>query len=185
MLRIVVLACVLCALMVKTGVTQAQDLAYQLRAGDQLQVSVWREETLQKEVRVLPDGSISFPLAGRVVVRGLTTPEVEKLIATRLEKFIPEPNVTVLVSGIESNRVFVLGKVARSAPIPMVGTLTVLQALSMGGGLDRFADETGIKVIRSSGNGSTAMAVNYADIVSGRNMSTNYVLERGDVVFVP
>lgn len=159
--------------------------AYQLRQGDLLQISVWREETLQKQVIVLPDGSITFPLAGRIEVAGLSTPEVEQIIAKKLKEYIPEPNVTVMITGIEGNRAYVLGKVIRPGPLVISGPLTVLQAISTVGGFDKFADEGGIKVIRAKSDGQEVLPVNYKDIISGRDMSTNIRLEGGDTIVIP
>lgn len=159
--------------------------AYQLSPGDALLVSVWREDALQKEVRVLPDGSITFPLAGRVEVSGLDTPEVAKRIAARLKEYIPDPNVTVVITGIEGNRAYVLGKVPKPGPVVMSGPTTVLQALSMAGGLDKFADEGAIKVVRRKGSEQEILSVSYKELISGRNMSTNLQLKAGDTILVP
>lgn len=158
---------------------------YQLRSGDTVVVSVWREEALQREVRVLPDGSITLPLVGRVEVAGLGTPEVEQRIAAKLKDFIPDPNVSVVITGIEGNRAYVLGKVARPGPIIMSGPTTVLQALSMAGGLDKFADEGAIKIVRPKAGGTEVLPVHYKDLISGRVMTTNLVLMAGDTILVP
>ena len=159
--------------------------AYQLRSGDAVLVSVWREDALQKEVRVLPDGSITFPLVGRVEVGGLSTPEVEQRIASKLNKFIPEPIVTVVITGIEGNRAYVLGKVAKSGPMIMSGPTTVLQALSVAGGLDKFADDGAIKLVRTKAGGQEILPVRYKDLISGRDMTTNVELKAGDTILVP
>lgn len=158
---------------------------YQLRSGDALLVSVWREDALQKEVRVLPDGSITFPLVGRIEVGGLSTPEAEQRIAAKLKEYIPDPLVTVVITGIEGNRVYVLGKVAKSGPMIMSGPTTVLQALSMAGGLDKFADEGAIKVVRANARGQDILPVYYKDLISGRDMTSNVELKAGDTILVP
>lgn len=166
--------------------TAADNLgAYQLRQGDSLQVSVWREDALQKQVTVLPDGSITLPLAGRIEVVGLSTPEVERILAAKLKEYIPEPIVTVAIVGIDGNRAYVLGKVIHPGPMVISGPLTVLQAISIVGGLDKFADESGIKVIRGKSDGQEILPVNYKDILSGKNMSTNVQLKAGDTLVVP
>ena len=110
--------------------------SYTLREGDVLDVSVWGEETLKKDVKVLPDGSITFPLAGRVDVSNATTTEVEKRITEKLKTYLPDPQVTVVISGIEGNRVYVIGKVLKPGPILLMSPMTVMQALSQAGGLD-------------------------------------------------
>ena len=158
---------------------------YRLRQGDTVLISVWREDTLQRQVVVLPDGSITFPLIGRVEVAGLSTPEIEQSITIKLKKYIPEPIVTVVIVGIDGNRVYVSGKVMHPGSIVLSGPTTVLQAISIVGGLDRFADENGIKVIRAKPGGQEILPVDYRDIVSGRSVSTNILLKAGDTVVVP
>jgi polysaccharide export outer membrane protein len=158
---------------------------YRLHQGDKVLISVWREETLQKEVIVLPDGSVTFPLIGRVEVGGLSTPEVEQSITLKLKKYFPEPIVTVVIAGIDGNRAFVMGKVVRPGPLILNGPTSVLQAISMAGGFDKFADESSIKVIRTKPEGQEILPVSYKDIISGRNISTNILLKAGDTLVVP
>lgn len=187
MSRILFFAFSLLLVYVNAGLVIAADKpgVYQLRQGDSLQVSVWREETLQKQVIVLPDGSITLPLAGRIEVVGLSTPEVEQMIAKKLKEYIPEPIVTVVIAGIEGNRAYVLGKVIRPGSLLISGPITALQAISIVGGFDKFADESGIKVIRAKSDGQEILSVNYKDIISGRDMSTNIQLKGGDTLVVP
>lgn len=170
-----------------TGTARADDASegYRLRQGDIVLVSVWREATLEKETRVLPDGSITFPLAGRIVVAGLPTPEVERLVAAKLKKYIPDPVVSVTVVGIEGSKVFVLGKVVRPGPVALTGPTTVLQALSQAGGLDKFADGDAIRIIRQGKNGQEIINVRYGDFVSGKDLSKNVDLKAGDTILVP
>jgi polysaccharide biosynthesis/export protein len=159
---------------------------YRLRHGDTVMVSVWREEALRMDVRVLPDGSITFPLAGRVEVAGLSTSEAESRIASRLTKFIPEAAVTVAVTGIEGSRVYVLGKVTTPGPVLLTSpNTTVLQVLSQAGGLDRFADGNGIRVLRSTTEGAKTLNVRYNDLIKGNELQTNVVLMPGDTILVP
>jgi polysaccharide export outer membrane protein len=159
---------------------------YLLRHGDALTVSVWREEALRMEVRVLPDGSITFPLAGRVEVVGLTTSQAEERIAGKIKTYIPEAVVTVAVTGIDGSRVYVLGKVAEPGPVTLMSpTTTVLQVLSQAGGLDRFADGNAIRVLRQTSSGTSVFQVRYNDLVRGSALETNVLLQPGDTVLVP
>lgn len=158
---------------------------YKLRPGDAIMISVWREDTLQRQLVVLPDGSITFPLIGRVEVSGLSTPEVEQKITVKLKVYIPEPNVSVGIVGIEGNRAYVTGKVLRAGSFIINGPITVLQAISIVGGFDRFADQDGIKVIRNNPEGQVVMSVKYKEIISGKDMSTNFLLKAGDTLVVP
>jgi polysaccharide biosynthesis/export protein len=169
----------------ETAVAADMPDIYRLHQGDKVLISVWREETLQKEVVVLPDGSVTFPLIGRVDVAGLSTPEVEQSIAAKLKKYFPEPIVTVVIVGIEGNRAFVTGKVMHPGTLTINGPITVLQAISIVGGFDKFADESSIKVIRVKADGQEILPVNYKDIISGKNVSTNIQLKAGDTLVVP
>lgn len=183
-----VLLFTLCSLLAWTGLANAAEPkagAYLLNPGDILSVSVWREENLQQEVRILPDGSITFPLAGRIEVAGLDSAAAEQRVAARLSEYLPEPTVSVVVSSIEGNVVYVLGKVARPGPAVMVAPTSVLQALSMAGGLDKFADEDEIKVVRRKGGTQEILLVEYGDLISGRDMSSNIQLLAGDTLVVP
>jgi polysaccharide biosynthesis/export protein len=158
---------------------------YKLYPGDSATISVWREDTLQKQVIVLPDGSITFPLIGRVEVSGLSTTEVEQLLTTKLKAYLPDPVVTVVIVGIEGHRAYVTGKVLHPGSVILNGPITVLQAISLVGGFDRFADQGGIKVIRTTAEGQEVISVEYSKIISGKDMSTNVQLKTGDTLIVP
>jgi polysaccharide export outer membrane protein len=162
------------------------DDSYLLHPGDAVQVSVWGEDNLNSELLVLPDGSITFPLVGRVMVRGKYSTEVEDVISSRLARFIPEAEVTVVVTSIDGNSIFILGKVNNPGKVVMTGPMTVMQALSVAGGLDRFADKDAIKVLRNEAKGKQrALQVDYDDLVAGKNLETNFQLQAGDTVLVP
>ncbi|WP_020168545.1 MULTISPECIES: polysaccharide biosynthesis/export family protein [Methylotenera] len=159
--------------------------SYTLREGDVLDVSVWGEETLKKEVKVLPDGSITFPLAGRVDVSNATTTEVEKRITEKLKTYLPDPQVTVVISSIEGNRVYVIGKVLKPGPILLISPMTVMQALSQAGGLDKFADSDDLKVLRTTKGVQNTISVDYDDLINGKNLDSNILLKTGDTILVP
>ena len=159
--------------------------AYRLNPGDVVMVSGWQEDSLKQEATVLPDGSITFPLAGRIDVAGLDVASVEKQVASKLEKFLPDPNVSVVVKSNAGNLVYVQGKVIKPGPVQMSGPTAVLQALSMSGGLDKFADESEIMVVRGTGTSQRILPVRYKDLVTGRDMSTNIQLQAGDTLVVP
>lgn len=169
------------------GTAMAQSpAAYKLRHGDALMVSVWRDEALRMQVRVLPDGSITFPLAGRVEVVGLSTPEVEARVAEKLKKYIPVPVVTVAITATDGNQVYVLGKVVRPGAVTLNSPdTTVLQMLSQVGGLDRFADGNSIRVLRSLPEGNRVLSVRYDDLIKGNQLESNVILMPGDTILVP
>lgn len=173
--------------MATAGFAVAQPAAaYKLRHGDAVMVSVWRDEALRMQVRVLPDGSITFPLAGRVEVVGLSTPEVEARVAEKLKKYIPVPVVTVAITGTDGNQVYVLGKVIRPGAVTLMSPdITVLQMLSQVGGLDRFADGNSIRVLRSLPQGPKILPVRYDDLIKGNQLDSNVVLMPGDTILVP
>lgn len=154
---------------------------YKVRQGDVLDVSVWGDDTLVKVVHVLPDGSISFPLAGYILVAGFSPSEIEQNITKKLKKYLPDPEVTVIVQSTAGNRVYILGKVNTPGAIPLQGPLTILQALSISGGLDRFADLDEIKILR----GQKVLDVHYSDLIRGQNLKSNYTLQADDTILVP
>ena len=166
---------------VNAEVTQS----YKLRQGDLIQVSVWGEDKLQKESLILPDGSITYPLAGRVEVLGLTSLETEKRIAEKLKGYLPDPQVSVVIVSIEGNHAHVLGKVMKPGQIPMTGPMTVLDALSVAGGLDKFADRSSIKVLRNTPQGQKAIPIYYDQLLRGEHLESNITLNPGDTVLVP
>jgi polysaccharide export outer membrane protein len=167
---------------------QAAPDSYALRQGDRLQVSVWKEEALNREVRVLPDGSISFPLVGRIAVSGQSTVEVERRIRDGLKAYIPDAVVSVVVLATEGHSVYVLGKVLKPGAVALNSAdTTVLQVLSQAGGLDRFANADAIVVLRkpSAGAAQQTMRVRYSELLRGNALDTNVVMRPGDTVMVP
>ena len=164
------------------GLLHASDSNYyKIRQGDVLDVSVWGDATLSKVMRVLPDGSISFPLAGHIIVAGSSSSEIAEKITVKLKKYLPDPEVTVIVQGTEGNKVYILGKVNKSGVIPLQGPMTVLQALSISGGFDRFADLGEIKILR----GQRVLEVPYNELIKGENLKSNYSLQADDTILVP
>lgn len=184
-IRIFALFLILIGINIGTVIAIESPVIYKLNQGDTVLISVWREDTLQRQLVVLPDGSVTFPLIGRVEVAGLSAAEVERQITLKLKVYFPDPLVSVSVVGIEGNRAYVTGKVMHPGPLIIRGPLTVIQAISLVGGLDRFANENGIIVVRELPAGQEIFPVNYKDIISGKNMSTNVRLNAGDTLVVP
>jgi polysaccharide export outer membrane protein len=158
---------------------------YLLKEGDVLEVSVWQEDSLRKELRVLPDGSITFPLVGRVEVAGLPSEAAEKKVAEKLKPYLSDPVVNVVISNINGNRMYVIGNVAKPGPVILDVPMTVLQVLSLAGGLGRFADENAIKILREGPNGVETLHVRYSDLIKAKDLSTNVQLKAGDTLLVP
>ena len=160
--------------------------AYQIQPGDVLDISVWKEEELTKSVLVRPDGAISFPLVGDLVVTNKSPVQVASEISNKLKQFIPDPVITVSLQQISGNQVYVIGKVNRPGPFLASRNLDVMQALSMAGGTSTYAAVNKIKILRRDKNGhQKAISFEYGDIEKGKNLERNIILKAGDVVVVP
>jgi polysaccharide export outer membrane protein len=159
---------------------------YRINRGDVIGISVWREDALQSpEILVRPDGYISFPLVGNLLVAGKSVPEVTTEISTGLEKFIPDPVVHVTVRALSGNMVYVLGKVARPGVFPMNSQVDVVQALAMAGGMTPYAAANKVRILRREAGGQVAIPFAYGDIEKGEKLGQNILLQAGDVVLVP
>ena len=121
---------------------------FTLGPGDVLNVSVWKDEALTKEVLIRPDGRFSFPLAGEIMATGRTVEEVRDQLESKLKKYVPDSPVTVVLTQLQSTRIYVVGKVRNSGMYTVQGGINILQALALAGGLDRFADKDDIYVFR-------------------------------------
>lgn len=161
------------------------DDKYLIKPGDTLLVSVWKEADLQQEVLIRPDGGFSFPLAGDISAAGKTVDDIASLLAQRLERYIPETVVTVAVTAIDGNKIYVIGQVNNPGAFVMNPRVDVMQALSMAGGTTPFAELNDIVILRRSTGGQTALEFRYGDVERGRNLAQNIMLQSGDVVVVP
>ncbi len=169
-----------------TGTTApAVDAGYRLGAEDVMQISVWKDEHLTKEIVVRPDGMFSFPLVGDIQAEDRTVEEIRVDLVKRLNKYIPNPNVSVAVLKVLSYKVYIVGRVNKPGEY-LVGHYTdVLQALSLAGGLTAFAAENDIKVIRRVKGQQQVFPFRYGDVRKGQDLEKNILLQRGDVVMVP
>jgi polysaccharide export outer membrane protein len=164
---------------------RAADLGYVVNPGDILQITVWKEDGLDRETLVLPDGTISFPLIGTVDASGKTVAQLEQTIKAKLATDIPDAAVTVVVKNAAGNVVDVIGQVNKPGEINPGHTVSVMQALSMAGGLTPYAAESKIKVLRRIAGSEVAIPVPYEDIVKGKALDKDIDLTPGDVVVVP
>ena len=159
---------------------------YTVKPGDVLQVSVWKEPELQGPVLVQPDGRFSFPLAGQIDAHGKTVEQLQQEITTRLAHYITDPVVTVSLTQVNGNKVYVIGQVNKPGFFVVNPQVDVMQALSMAGGTTPFAALGNIKILRRTADGrQIAMPFNYNDVVHGHDLAQNIVLQAGDVVVVP
>jgi polysaccharide export outer membrane protein len=163
----------------------ADEAVYTIIAGDVLQITVWKEDGLDHEVLVLPDGTITFPLVGTVKAQGLTPVELQTIVKEKLTKLIPDASVTVAVKAPLGHTVNVIGEVAKPGEFVISHRLTVMQALSQAGGLTPYASESGIIILRHQDGQETSIPVPYDDISAGDDLDKDITLLPGDVVVVP
>lgn len=163
----------------------ARDDGYEIQPGDLLFISVWQEEDLNHEVLVRPDGGISFPLVGSIDVSGMTVEDLRAELTTRLAQFIPDLSVTVLVRQINGNKVYVIGHVNQPGEFVVNPRVDVMQALSLAGGTTTFASVNDIFVLRRANGRQQTLPFDYNDVVRGRDLEQNVLLQSGDVVVVP
>ena len=168
-----------------TSKAAAADPNYIIGAQDVLSINVWKEENLTKEVPVRPDGKISMPLLNDVQAAGLTPTQLASQITVSLKKFVTDPQVTVTVTQINSQRVYILGEVNRAGAYPLLPQMTFLQALSSAGGFTQFANMKKIYLLRQENGKQQKYPFNYKDVIAGKNTEQNIVLMAGDTIVVP
>jgi len=156
---------------------------YVIGPEDVLHVAVWKEADLTATLPVRPDGKISLPLLNDVQAAGMTPQQLSESLTVKLKKYIADPRVTVVVTAINSKRIYVNGEVLHPGPMPMLPNMTVLQALS-GAGLNQFAKTKGIYVLRTENGKQEKLPVNYRRLIKG-DIEQNYMLKTGDTIVVP
>ena len=162
------------------------DDTFVIGADDVLAISVWKEPDVSRVVPVRSDGKISLPLAGEVQAGGTTPRQLEKTIAAKLQSYISEPEVTVIVQQINSQKFNILGLVARPGAYPLTNSATVLDAIALAGGFRDFAKQKSIYILRQGPDGSqTRIPFNYKDVIKGKNVEQNIKLRPRDTVVVP
>jgi len=170
----------------KPPVTPATtDPAYVIGPQDVLDINVWKEPDMTRIVPVRPDGKISLPLINDVQAAGVTPQQLAADVTNKLRKFLTEPQVTVIVTAINSQRVFVIGEVLHAGAFQLVPGTTVLQALANAGGFTTFANVKKIHVMRVVNGKHVELPFNYRAVLSGDNQDQNIKLEPGDTVVVP
>jgi polysaccharide export outer membrane protein len=164
---------------------QAPPSEYLIGPEDVLDVSVWKEEELQREVLVRPDGRVSFPLVGDVQAAGRTPTQVRDEIASKLRRYIPEPVVSVIVATVGGNKIYVIGQVQTPGAYVIGRYVDVVQALTVAGGMTEFAKENDVRIIRRQGGKFRVFDFRFGDLKKGKNLKDNIMLEGGDTVVVP
>lgn len=157
---------------------------YVIGPDDQLHISVWKEPELTETLPVRPDGKISMPLLNDVTAAGLTPSQLAISITEKLKKYMADPRVTVVVTAMNSRRVFVSGEVLHTGAINLLPRMTALQALSTAG-FTPFANVKGIYILRTVNGRQQKIPFNYKDVVKGRHPEENIELRPGDTIVVP
>lgn len=159
---------------------------YIIHPDDVLDVSVWNQPNLSfKSLPVRPDGKISLPLINDVQAAGLTAMELGQSITKKLKSYVKDPLVTVVVTGVNSQRYYVLGEVGHAGVFPLLPGLTALQALSAAGGFSQFANTKKIYILRTVNGKQEKFPFNYKDVITGKNLQENISLKPGDEIVVP
>ena len=158
---------------------------YLIGPSDVLDIYVWKEPELTRQVIVMPDGRITYPLIGQVMAQGRTAAELRDTIAAKLKDYVTAPEVTVIVMQTLSQRIYVIGKVNGPGPYPLAPNMTVLQALSAAGGFAEWADEKNVLIVRREGVKEIQLRFNYKDYISGKNPAQNILLKPNDTIVVP
>jgi polysaccharide biosynthesis/export protein len=162
-----------------------RDPRYEIGPGDVIDINVWKEPDISRTLPVRPDGMISLPLLSDVQAAGLTPAQLAAQITKGLNNFLTDPQVTVMVMVIKSQRIFILGEVARPGEYSRLPGMTLLQALSSTGGFTPFANLKNIYILREENGKQVKYPFNYKEVVSGRRPEENILLQVGDTIVVP
>jgi polysaccharide export outer membrane protein len=166
--------------------TVIQADSYVIGADDVLAINVWKQPDISRTLPVRSDGRISLPLIGEVQATGQTPLRLENTIKERLQPYLTQPEVTVIVQQINSQKFNILGRVARPGSYPLSNPTTVLDAIALAGGCREFAKQKSIYVLRIGPDGSKSrIAFNYQDVIKGKNLDQNVRLEPHDTIVVP
>jgi polysaccharide biosynthesis/export protein len=166
------------------AMNQVTSSDYVIGADDTLRITVWKEPDLTETLPVRPDGKISMPLLNDLQAAGLTPLELKDSITEKLKKYITDPRVTVVVTAMNSRRIFVTGEVQHTGPQVLLPHMTVLQALAQAG-FTQFANLKGIYILRTENGRQTKLPFNYKEVVKGNHPDQNIPLRPGDTLVVP
>jgi len=168
------------------GSTKPHDDTFVIGDDDVLSINVWKEPDVSRSIPVRSDGKISLPLAGEIQAAGRTPLALEREIASKLQSYISEPEVTVMVQQINSQKFNILGQVAKPGSYPLTNSATVLDAIALAGGFRDFAKKKSIYVLRQNADGGQSRILfNYKEVLKGQNPAQNIKLQPRDTVVVP
>lgn len=175
----------ICLIILLTAYDALAAGTYTIGPGDTLEISVWRDESLSREIIVPPDGVISFPLIGDINIIGMNVSGLRKTVTKKLSDYVPDATVTVILKSFSSLHAYVIGKVKKAGMYSIALDTNVMQILSMAGGLNAYASENSINILRQVNGGTVKIPFSYGDVLKGRNLEQNISLQRGDVIVVP
>jgi polysaccharide export outer membrane protein len=158
--------------------------SYEIGPNDMLHIAVWKEPDLTATGPVRSDGMISIPLLNDVQAAGLTPMQLSALLTQKLKRYVTAPRVTVVVTQANSHRIYVVGEVLRSGPIPLSHDMTALQALATAG-FTQFANTKRIYILRADNGKAQKLPFNYKQVIRGEAMAQNILLKPGDTIVVP
>jgi len=161
------------------------DPSYIIGPMDVLEVQVWKEPDFSRQVLVRPDGKITLPLVGDILASGMNTMGLKALLSERLEDFVSKPEVTVIVLESRSKNFYIIGKINRPGTYPLNPDMTVLQAISVAGGLAEWADKDSIRIIRRSNGKDEILPFDYDKVISGKMLEQNILLKPNDTIIIP
>jgi polysaccharide biosynthesis/export protein len=167
--------------------TQSESNAshYLIGANDLLNIFVWKETELTRDVTVMSDGRITSPMIGEVMAKGLTVTELNEIIKEKLKNYISNPEVSVIVRESRSRKIYTIGKVNKPGPYNLEPDMTILQALSTAGGFTEWAETKSIMIVRRDKSKEVMFRFNYQELISGKDLGQNIVLEPNDTIVVP
>ena len=165
--------------------TATSDPNYVIGGQDVIDIAVWKEPELTRTVPVRPDGKISLPLLNDVQAAGLTPTQLAAELTESLKKYVTNPQVTVIVTQINSQRFYVTGEVNRAGAYPLLPNMTLLQGLTSAGGFTQFANQKKIFLLRTENGKQVKHPFNYKDVINGKSPEQNVVLKAGDTIVVP
>jgi polysaccharide export outer membrane protein len=168
---------------VPAGVATPADFV--IGPNDVLTVVFWRDKDMSGDVAVRPDGKISLPLLNDVQAAGLTPEQLRQALTAAAAKYVEDPSITVVVKEINSRRVFITGQVARPGPYALTGPTTVLQLISMAGGVAEYAHSKNITIMRTENGRPISFRFNYKEVINRKNLKQNIELKPGDTIVVP
>jgi len=163
----------------------AGEMDYRIGPGDVLNIDVCKDPALTRMLSVLPDGKVAYPLIGELAAEGKTVAQLKKEIEGKLARYMNDPVVTVEVRQMNSLHIYVLGRVNAPGRSILSSNVNVLQALAIAGGPNAYANRARIRIFRQEGDKTSIIPFDYDDVTAGKNLGSNILLKRGDVVFVP